>query len=702
MRRGRKPLQEDYNQKQQTTQGLNAFMQMVQDETGEILVLNEAVRNDAVAPPEPEITRQNPYGVQDVITFCEHPFFLGLRLTPWQRMILKLFYSGTRGNQSLQLTKERTNKCEDCVWIKCRMSEETACKAALNPNCLMLPPAHIHHETSPCLQCDKFPREWREAKFDFMMEEIVGAEKDETEILRARPITDRFQTEDDLFENDLNEDVKNQVKSKIGKRFQELILVLGRRSGKSFMVAVITLYEIYKLIKMGHPQKIYGILETETINLLNVANSEEQSKGSLFEKIKALVNTSPYFNKYIGREPTTTQLWILTPHDMEENERRAKEGIELLEGSLKLTSGHSNSATQVGGTIILVIIDEMAAMAKEGSVDGEGLDYTLYSMLKPSIATFAMDGKIICLSNPLGPNGHFYNLYTKSYKSSDMLMFQLPTWVCNPTITAPFLRGEQEKDPVNYDMHYGAEFGATGSSPFLPEWAVNAAFEKGIHKVRLEQGIPHFQYFAHLDPAKSSDLYTLVVLHLEETGLKAPDGTCQKTIVVDHMHCWRPALNFPIDSNEVDSYILDLATKFRFSQISYDQWGSQGSISKLKGYGLNVVLKSFTTNYENLIWTELYDLFVNEKIEIYNTDSISFDKDHNPIYIQEASEARNQLLKLQKKWRANNTFKVEALKGYHDDFPDAIAAAAYEALKFKSYQKLAKPKAVYTGGYGFR
>jgi DNA-binding protein Fis len=248
-------------------------------------------------------------------------------------------------------------------------------------------------------------------------------------------------------------------------------------------------------------------------------------------------------------------------------------------------------------------------------------------------------------------------------------------------------------------MHYGAEFGITGASPFLPDWSVHAAFEKGAKRIRANSGYSQIHYFAHLDAAESSDNYTMVIIHLEPIlDTKTPEGKPLQQVVVDYMHIWRPNGNYPVDSNEVDTHIVDLATRFKFSQISYDQWGSTASITKLKGYGLNVVKTTFSRNYQNLIFSEMYDLFVNERIEIYNVDT-RISKDKQMINLEECTECRRQLLTLQKKWRANNTYKIEALRGNHDDFADCIAAASFEALKFKEYQRLAKPKSVYTGNY---
>jgi hypothetical protein len=355
----------------------------------------------------------------------------------------------------------------------------------------------------------------------------------------------------------------------------------------------------------------------------------------------------------------------------------------------------------VGRTIIAVIMDEMAEMAGGSSMEpGTGLDYVLYGKLKPSIATFGMKGKMICISNPLGPTGRFYELYLNSFVDKTMLMFQMPTWVSNPVIDQAYLRSEQLKDPDNYSMHYGAEFGVTGSSPFIPASAIHIAFQKSPNRRRLECGYTQVQYFAHLDPAFSSNNYTLVVVHLEEIpNMVTSDGKPYREVIVDHMHIWRPRSGFPIDSNVVDSYIIQLSTQFKFAQISYDHWGSQGSIVKLKNYGLNVVQITFSRNYQNLIFSELYELFMNEKIDIYDVDTNYLDENNNMVALEESTECRKQLLTLQKHWRGNNTFKVEALPGNSDDFPDSLAAASYEALKFKAYQRLAKPKSVYTGYY---
>ena len=59
---------------------------------------------------------KQPRKIVDVITFCEDPMYLNflgqvppLELWPMQRIVLKLFYRGTEGNEDLKLTEEEVN-----------------------------------------------------------------------------------------------------------------------------------------------------------------------------------------------------------------------------------------------------------------------------------------------------------------------------------------------------------------------------------------------------------------------------------------------------------------------------------------------------------------------------------------------------------------------------------------------------------------
>ena len=661
-------------------------------------------RADVSPPPLPDDagTYDNPDGLIDILTFCEHPYFLNLKLTPWQRIIVKTFYSGTTGNSHLgKFEDERPEdpeSCVGCVWQYVKNNELEHFKSIKSTKgdpalWSTVKPTLMLEENSPCLSCSRFKEEMREARYDFSYKKArTDKQKAEIDILRNRDIEDRFTTEMDLLNDDkITDKVRNQIKNKIGNEFQELILVLGRRSGKSFLVSIITLYEVYRFLMMKHPQARFPLLEFDVITILNVAVNEATAKAAIFDKIKSLATTSPYFQSYISptKPPTQLEMFFVTDYDKEENKRRVTNGQPPMDGTIQLMSGHSNSSGLVGRTAAVIIIDEMAEMANANAADGGGTDDSLYAKLKPSIATFGRQGKIICISNPLGPHGRFFELYNASFDDETTLMFQLATWQANPNIEKSYLKAEELKDPKNFPVFYGAQFGNAITDPFIPVECIDNAFARGDGRMRAEKGHDLLRYYLHLDPAYNSDYYALALVHTEPShGQIGHDGRLLMRVVVDHMHFWQPkGKNEPIKSEEVEAYILELDKKFRINQISYDNWNSQSSVAKLRSHGLNVVVTPFIKQYKDQVYGEIYELFVKDLIDFYNIDS--------PL-VGEVTEAKKQFKHLHKRF-AGKTPKIEAAKDHHDDIPDAVASAAFQALKSKVFGGLARPQAFRSG-----
>jgi hypothetical protein len=129
-------------------------------------------RSEAPPPPAPEKNKYNPDGMVDVVVFCEHPYFLNLRLTPWQKLILKVFYAGSPGNIHLQIEDNKTEDCSGCVWDYNRKFENRYYQSLLigeegGKNNLMPP------ENSPCLRCTRFNPSIREARYEKLNNEAI-------------------------------------------------------------------------------------------------------------------------------------------------------------------------------------------------------------------------------------------------------------------------------------------------------------------------------------------------------------------------------------------------------------------------------------------------------------------------------------------------------------------------------------------------
>ena len=688
-------LRDQAQAKQRMLQELFKFEQLTASDEDEI---DNSNRDLAASPPEIEKTNLNPDGVVDIVTFCEHPYFLGLKLTPWQRLICKAFYSGTPGNTHLKIEDEYSEEgCNGCIWKYNHDSEVNYINQMRNPNRKLRPEEpSIKPENSPCLICNRYNSEDRKFYYELQMSSALS-EKAKTDIekLSDRELWDNFTTEMDMLNSEeIGEKVRQQIITKWGSKFQELILVLGRRSGKSFMVSVIALYEVYRFLQMDHPQARYPLTEFDTISIVNIANSQRQAKGAIFDKMRSYCFKSPFFSQHIGKE-IQGEIHFLTPHDKKENERRIAQGnTSLLTGTIQAISGHSNSSTLVGLTVSVVIIDEMAEMA--GNNPEGNADEILYDKLKPALATFGADGKMICISNPLTPQGKFYNLYESAFDDPFTLMFQLPTWLSNPTISKSWLESEKNKSRKTFNIFYGAQFSSGAGDTFLSEDDVQEAFRKKFNDRRLEYGEPLTRYFMHLDPAHNSDYYSLAIVHAEPTGDIGTDGRDIQRIVVDHLHYWEPiAPKRPYNQDEIDEYILRIAQRFHIVLCTYDQhWSSQSSITKMRQNGLSCQLTAFTGNYGREIYQNLYELFVNHRIDIYGINTMGCELPNGKYSdLKDSSFAKEQLIDLQRKYKGSG-WKVEAPRGQKDDIADCIAAAAYQALKDRVFNTLPKTRSM--------
>jgi hypothetical protein len=157
----------------------------------------------------------------DVVTFCEHPFYLDQPLHPVEKLILKVYYGLPLDNKTRS--------------IKIR----------------------------------SFPFD-HEGKF-FTEEEYV------TFLIQQQ---------------------RTNLKQTCPKHGIELVLVCGRRSGKTFIASIISSYEAYKLILKVDPQKHYKLPQGEEIRIVNVASTTDQAL-ILAKATQNRILNSKWFTPYV-------------------------------------------------------------------------------------------------------------------------------------------------------------------------------------------------------------------------------------------------------------------------------------------------------------------------------------------------------------------------------------------------------------------
>jgi hypothetical protein len=422
--------------------------------------------------------------------------------------------------------------------------------------------------------------------------------------------------------------------------FRELVLVLGRRSGKDFMTSLIALYECMKLLECpsGSPFGYYGLAPGNPIYIITVATSADQAR-ILYNEIKQRMQSSEYFKNKIGKVEAD-RIWLLTPEDKKNNKDLVKQGLLNAQtpGSVCIMSGHSNSEGLLGKRIYCLLLDEVASFkATGGATSGD----RIYSALSPATADFKhpwktyidsegkelplLDSKIISISSPRGEEGMLFHLYNTETENPNRLAFRLPTWKVNLAFTEAMLRTEFKfMNPNEFMMEFGAEFSGTAGEKFIPDIYVEEAVEMG-RRLGLSQrvtGTPGQVYFAHLDPAATSHNYALIVLHVEErvrikdSEVGPPKKEKFKLFVVDHIKVWHPQVERSVSVHEVDEYIIDLARRFRFALVTYDSWNSMASIQKLRTKGIPTRMTPFRKQYKIQIYNHLEHLLVNHQLAL--------------------------------------------------------------------------------------
>jgi len=434
-------------------------------------------------------------------------------------------------------------------------------------------------------------------------------------------------------------------KYRSGDLFRELVLVLGRRSGKDFMTALMALYETLWLLEIpgGSPFKYYEMAAGNPIYILTIATSSDQAK-ILFNEMKTRIQLSDYFKNKIGKVESD-RIWLLTPEDKANNKKLIENGLETATtpGSVVVLSGHSNSEGLRGKRIFALLLDEVASFKTTGAVQSGDL---IYQALIPATADFKvpsgkikpnsitddcpkglpiLDSKIISISSPRAEEGILHKMYKESQEVPERLAFRAPTWKVNLKFTEAMLRHEFKlMSPVMFAMEFGAEFSGTAGELFIPAKYIDEAREMGT-KMGIQQrlaGKPGLIYYAHLDPAATSHNYALIVLHVEDHirvkdnnhGIRVQEKV--KVFVVDHIMAWQPTLNESIIVSKVDDYIIQLAKRFRFAMVSYDSWNSLSSIQKLRAKGIPSKMTQFRKQYKMHIYDHLEHLLVNHQLAL--------------------------------------------------------------------------------------
>lgn len=462
----------------------------------------------------------------------------------------------------------------------------------------------------------------------------------------------------------------------------ELVLVIGRRSGKTYLAAAVGAYETYKLLLKGNPQNYYGIPPGKEIGIISVATDKDQA-GILYRDVSAYFSACGFFAPYTANN-TQTYARFQTPADIDHSgPYRENPGARA---SLRVSFRSCIAKGLRGPGNMIIILDELAHFT-DGTQQSSA--QAVYDAITPSTATFSrkdevdptvpvgpVEGRILSISSPLGRQGQFYKLYQMAMgggrAARDMLAIQAPTWEVNPTIPASYYEGKYKKDPVVFFTEFGGEFSDRTRGWIERESDLIECVDTN-HRP-MTQAPAKRPHFVGIDLGLVGDGSAIAIGHIE-----AIEGMSKIVVdLVDQIKAGEGDYENVdrLEFDDVAQWVYDYSRRFYMAEGLFDRWAGIPFEQALAKKGLKQ-LKSehLTKNATSEIFRNFKDMMWDKRIILYDwplPDDPS--KGEHCDYITE-------LLELQAQYHSKYVTTVAApnIEGKHDDRSDALVRMVWLA-----------------------
>lgn len=470
--------------------------------------------------------------------------------------------------------------------------------------------------------------------------------------------------------------------SEVTKPYNNIVLIAGRRGGKTTITSCIIAYETYKLLIKYSPQEYFGIMPEDDIRLTCISTSKETA-SELFNKVTGHLDRSEFFRRY-RLTGTKSSMYLQTQRDIEKYGRnnRATISIHVAPCSAKGVRGHGN---------VVIGLDEMAHFFEDekskGLVTGSDKnDRSIYNAVTPSIAKFKgtdgkFCGKIICISSPGVKSGKFFEEYERSFKKdcSDLLMIQTPSWELAPDLSSEYLRGKYNENPIVFRCEHGAVFDDRLKGWIEDPEVVRQNIVPNLkYKDRSSERVPHFM---GIDVGLKTDGTALVICHNVQEIIQ---GVRQSLVEIDYATVRYASVEKKnhFIPEEIAEWIAGLTNKFYIVKGLMDQWYGMSIVPLLETKGLKQFeYKEFNENTNSIVFQNLLTHFISQTLRLPDEDRISTVTNNSTD-----TALVSEILSLQAHQKSKYIISVSAPErdGAHDDLSSALSRAVLLASDYKS------------------
>jgi hypothetical protein len=411
----------------------------------------------------------------------------------------------------------------------------------------------------------------------------------------------------------------------------EIILQLGKGSGKDFTSTVACCYIVYKLLCLKDPARYFGKPTGDAIDIINVAINAQQAKNVFFKGFKTKIEKSPWFAGKFNAKA---------------------DSIEF-DKSITVYSGHSERESHEGLNLMMAVLDEISGFAQEigtGNDQGKTAD-NIYKAFRASVDSRFPDlGKVVLLSFPRYQGDFISQRYDDVVIDKEVLA-KKHTFIINPTLDSD---NQDNQFTIEWEEDYIKAYKYPGVFALKrPTWEVNPtrkiddfkiafltdhndamqrfacmptfssdAFFKQVDKVRacmttrnpldtfrrFDESFkpdPEKIYYVHADLAQKHDKCAVAISHVEKwVNIQVINNYEQVApiVVVDAVAWWEPKVEGPVNLSEVKQWIQNLRRLgFNIGMVSFDRWQSFDIQNELNAVGMKTETVSVAKkHYEDM------------------------------------------------------------------------------------------------------
>jgi hypothetical protein len=407
-----------------------------------------------------------------------------------------------------------------------------------------------------------------------------------------------------------------------GRMCRELIVVAGRRAGKSMAMATLNVW-------LAALCDYKGVLAPGEVGVALIISRDQRVAKIILNYIDGILRSSDVLSSMIANRTADT--------------------VELTNG-IQCEVRPASHKNLRGPTYVSVIADEIAHW--DTAVDYTNPDVEILAAVRPGLLTTS--GPLCLVSSAYAKHGELYEAYTKYFGPDgppDVLVAYASSRDLNPSLPQEEIDRALEKDPVRNRAEYLSQW-RDDTAGFVPREAVEACV-RGYLELPPQPGI---SYKCAFDPASGvpdGDSLAIVISH------KSGDR-----VVIDAIREIKPPFDFFV---VIETILKPLCKAYRIHRIVGDAYAGELARVPVRKVGVGYDLSEKSAS----------ELYIDPFLPMLNAGKIDLPKHDRAV---------TQICQLERSPQRSGREQITHPTRGHDDIANCIALAVDLAINTSGYR----------------